>query len=312
MLATAYPDRIAENRGNGKFRLASGGQARLPEGHPLAQSAYLVVIELDGEASGARIYSAIAITSQTLESLFPESGDWVPESHWDDTSGRLVFDEVRRIGRVQLACRASRHRDPDAIKNALFDAVRQRGYLQWSDGDRQLLGRLRLLHQTLGAPWPEATDQELLATIETWLAPYMEGITTLNQLDSLPLGQHLLQTLDWSIQQELNKLAPTHFQVPSGSSIKIDYSTGEPVLAVKLQEMFGQSSTPAIVRDRVPLTLHLLSPARRPVQVTRDLANFWQSTYYDVRKDLKGRYPKHPWPDDPLGATATCFTKRRS
>jgi len=151
----------------------------------------------------------------------------------------------------------------------------------------------------------------LLATLEAWLGPHLTGIRRLEQIQRLPLARLLLQSLDWSLQSQIDQLTPTHLKVPSGSSIKLDYSGEEPVLAVKLQELFGQTDTPALINGRVPLLIHLLSPARRPVQVTRDLAGFWSSGYFEVRKDLRGRYPKHPWPDDPLQTPATRFTKKR-
>jgi ATP-dependent helicase HrpB len=154
-------------------------------------------------------------------------------------------------------------------------------------------------------------DARLMETLEHWLSPYLGNVARLDQLERLPLGDFLLNSLDWSLQQQLPALAPTHIEVPSGSRLRVDYSGEEPVLAVKLQEMFGQTETPTVAGGRVPVVVQLLSPARRPVQVTRDLANFWAGTYFEVRKALKGRYPKHPWPDDPLTATATRHTRRR-
>jgi len=167
------------------------------------------------------------------------------------------------------------------------------------------------LHRVLGQPWPELPDALLLESLEDWLGPHLDGITRLEQADRLPLGRYLLESLDWSLQQQLAQLAPTHMTVPTGNRIALDYSSTEPVLAVKLQEMFGQQHTPTIVNGKVPVLLHLLSPARRPVQVTRDLANFWASGYFEVRKDLRGRYPRHPWPEDPLVAEATARVKKR-
>ena len=190
--------------------------------------------------------------------------------------------------------------------------MRERGAIPWSAEDRQLVGRLALLRRVLGEPWPAVDNAHLLATLDDWLGPWLDGITRLDQVDRLPLGRHLLDSLDWRLRQQLESLAPTHLPVPSGSRIAVDYSGDEPVLAVKLQELFGQTRTPTLVDGRVPVLLHLLSPARRPVQMTRDLASFWASTYFEVRKDLKGRYPRHPWPDDPLQAPATRHTKARS
>jgi ATP-dependent helicase HrpB len=155
------------------------------------------------------------------------------------------------------------------------------------------------------------SEDALLLTLDTWLGPHLIGLHRLDQLDRLPLGRLFLESLDWQLQHDLKRLAPAHLNVPSGSSIRLDYSGDEPVLAVKLQEMFGQTQTPTIVDGKVTLLIHLLSPARRPVQVTRDLAGFWAGSYFEVRKDLRGRYPKHPWPDDPLQAPATNRAKPR-
>tara|TARA_R110001599_G_scaffold229445_2_gene428659 strand:- start:76 stop:534 length:459 start_codon:yes stop_codon:yes gene_type:complete len=150
-----------------------------------------------------------------------------------------------------------------------------------------------------------------METVEQWLAPRLDGINRLEQIDRLPLAQIFMESLDWTLQKSLSKLAPTHLDVPSGSRVRLDYSAEEPILAVKLQELFGQTHTPTVVDGKAPVLLHLLSPARRPVQVTRDLAGFWKGSYFEVRKDLKGRYPRHPWPDDPLNAPASARAKKK-
>jgi ATP-dependent helicase HrpB len=198
----------------------------------------------------------------------------------------------------------------EAIRAGLLAGLRQRGF-RWSEEDLQILGRLRLLQRCLGEPWLLVSDAALLESLERWLGPRLDGISRLDQLDRLALGQVLVESLDWAQQQSLAKLAPTHMDVPSGSRVRLDYSGEEPVLAVKLQELFGQTQTPTIVAGKIPVLLHLLSPARRPVQVTRDLAGFWQGSYFEVRKDLKGRYPRHPWPDDPLNAPASARAKKK-
>ena len=230
---------------------------------------------------------------------------------WDADAGRLVGEELRGLGSLVFERRPLRSLPPQAVRRGLLEALRQRDTLAWSDEDLQLLGRLRLLHRVLGEPWPALTDAGLLETLEVWLGPHLDGITRLEQAQRLPFGRYLLETLDWTLQQQLAALAPTHIAVPSGNRIALDYSGAEPVLAVKLQEMFGQQHTPTIVNGRVPVLLHLLSPARRPVQVTRDLANFWVAGYFEVRKDLRGRYPRHPWPEDPLLAEASARVKKR-
>ena len=315
LLARIFPERIAQNQGEGRFKLASGGQATLPENQALRNQTLLVAIELDGQATAARIFHAIAISKEALEQALPAAAVWQDIVYWDDKAGRLVAEQQQRLGDLVLARRqahaAEKSLPSHIVSQALIDALRRGGRLPWSNDDQHLLGRLRLLHKTLGEPWPDASDDALLATLEAWLGPHLTGIRRLEQIQRLPLARLLLQSLDWSLQSQIDQLTPTHLKVPSGSSIKLDYSGEEPVLAVKLQELFGQTDTPALINGRVPLLIHLLSPARRPVQVTRDLAGFWSSGYFEVRKDLRGRYPKHPWPDDPLQTPATRFTKKR-
>jgi ATP-dependent helicase HrpB len=200
------------------------------------------------------------------------------------------------------------------VTEALVAAVEAEGLamLPWSDEARGVQRRLRFLHALDPASWPDASDERLAATLRDWLAPHLGGVRRLDELSRVDLAAALLAMLPWDRRAALDRLAPTHVAVPSGSRIAIDYADpAAPVLAVRLQEMFGQTETPRIADGRVPLTVHLLSPARRPVQVTRDLAGFWRTTYFDVRKDLKGRYPKHHWPDDPLAATPTHRAKPR-
>ncbi|HLS97888.1 MAG: ATP-dependent helicase HrpB [Porticoccaceae bacterium] len=311
LLASAYPDRVAQGQGAGRFKLVSGGQALVPDTHALARSPWLVAVELDGQSSGTRVFHGAAIAASDIEGLFPDSRAWRTDIRWDAATGRLTGEEVRGLGPLILERRPLARLPPEAVRAALLAALRERGAISWSAEDRQLVGRLALLRRVLGEPWPEVSDAHLLATLEQWLAPWLDGLSRLDQVDRLPLGRHLLDSLDWHLRQQLESLAPTHLPVPSGSRIAVDYSGDEPVLAVKLQELFGQTHTPTLVDGRVPVVLHLLSPARRPVQVTRDLASFWASTYFEVRKDLKGRYPRHPWPDDPLQAPATRHTKAR-
>lgn len=313
LLAVAYPDRIAQRQDAGRFKLMSGGQVQLPAAHSLSHAEYLVAVELDGQASGARLFHGIALPAESLVRLFPDTATWQEQIGWDERAGRVTGEQVRQLGELVLERRPLDRLPADAVQRGLLQALRQRGFLRWSDADRQLLGRLRLLRQVFGDPWPEVSEAALLDSLEQWLAPFLEGVRSLEALDRQPLGRYLHDTLlDWTLQQALAREAPAHLTVPSGSRVRIDYDSEEPVLAVKLQALFGLTETPRIAGDRVPLLIHLLSPAGRPVQVTRDLANFWASTYFDVRRDLKGRYPKHPWPDDPLTAVPTHRTRRHS
>jgi ATP-dependent helicase HrpB len=317
LLLCAYPDRVAVQQEPGLFKLISGGQAAVPQTSALASKKLLVVVELDAQATQARVFSAVALPQEVLVAHFPQSAAWHDHLSWDERQSRLLAEQCRLLkvaGYTLVLDRRPqadgiRSLSPELVENALCEALRNRGCFNWSDEDQQLLGRLRLLHRVLGAPWPDVSDQTLLQDLERWLSPHLAGLHRLDQIDRLPLARLYAESLDWSLQQKLGQLAPTHLQVPSGSRIALDYSTEEPVLAVKLQEMFGQTDTPTLVDGRVTVLVHLLSPARRPVQITRDLAGFWRSSYFEVRKDLRGRYPKHPWPDDPLLALPTARAK---
>lgn len=316
LLATAFPDRIAQNlrlandRNQARFKLVGGGQALLPAQDALSQKEFIIAVELDGASAGAKIFRALEISKKCIEDLFDQTQQWREEIRWDEPTGRLIGEETRGLGEVVLERRPMTKLPAEAIRKGLIAGLRQRGF-RWSEEDQQLLGRLRLLRRHIGDPWPQVGDAALLSTLEQWLEPRLAGINRLEQVDKLSLGQFLVESLDWSLQQSLSKLAPTHLDVPSGSKIRVDYSSDEPILAVKLQELFGQTHTPTVVAGKVPVLLHLLSPARRPVQVTRDLAGFWQGSYFEVRKDLKGRYPRHPWPDDPLNAPASARAKKK-
>jgi ATP-dependent helicase HrpB len=217
------------------------------------------------------------------------------------------------LGALVLADEPLRDVDPAEAATALARALAADGIdaLPWSANARTLRQRLAFLHRVDGS-WPDVSDAALAESIDAWLAPRIVGMRRRDVVARLDLGAALLEQLSWSQRAALDDLAPTHITVPSGSRLPIDYVDPDaPVLAVRLQEMFGCADTPRIARGRVPLTLQLLSPAQRPLQVTRDLAGFWQSSYLDVRREMRGRYPKHEWPEDPLGATPTARAKRR-
>jgi ATP-dependent helicase HrpB len=234
----------------------------------------------------------------------------------------VVARRERRLGALVIESQERRDLAPERVVEGLIAGIRARGLgvLPWDDGLRALRQRVALLRRVEGEAqaegadetWPDLSDEVLLATLEDWLAPYLAGRSRLAHLAAVPLGDALRGLLGHRRLRELDAQAPTHWTVPSGSVKPIDYSTDEPVLAVRLQEMFGATDTPRIARGRVPVTLHLLSPAGRPVQVTKDLAGFWKSAYFDVRKDLRGRYPRHHWPEDPLAAQPTARAKRRT
>lgn len=315
VLALAYPDRIGRRRSGsaGRFLLRNGQGAWMePQG--LAAEDFIVAAELDGRPAESRIYLALALPESELLAHF--ANDVIDEDvvAWDTASASVVARRRRRLGAIVLEDAPLPHPDPDRAREAFLEGVRRTGIqrLPWSDAASGTRSRLAFMHR-LDPAWPDVSDDALALTVERWLGPRIGGARSIKDLENNDLGSALLDLLPWSRRAELDEWAPTHVQVPGGSRIKVDYSDpSSPVLAVKLQELFGQTETPRVGGGRVPLTLHLLSPAGRPVQVTRDLAGFWRTGYFEVRKDLKGRYPKHPWPDDPLDAEPTRHAKRRS
>jgi ATP-dependent helicase HrpB len=309
LLALAYPDRVGQRRADqeGRFLLRSGQGAYFAEPQALGRSAYIVAAELDGQPRDSRIFLAAPIAEAELEAEFGDQIESEEFVRWDDASGGVLARRRRRLGALVLSDAPLRDADAEAVRTALVEGLARQGVesLPWSDGARQLRERLGFLHR-LDPTWPDVADAALLASLPEWLGPHLHGIRRRDDLARVDLAGALLGLLDWKQRARLDELAPTHVEVPSGSRIAVDYSdAAAPVLAVRLQEVFGWTETPRVGNGAVPLTLHLLSPARRPVQVTRDLAGFWRSTYFEVKKDLKGRYPKHYWPDDPLQATPT-------
>lgn len=311
LLALAYPDRVAQQRraGGGEYRLANGRAAMFTEPDALMKHTWLVVAEL-GSRQGQReerIYVATDLDPALFENVLAEQVTVVDELDWDDRAGALVAERQRKVGELVLSREPLKELDADARSRALLGLVRKKGLelLPWTPELRQWQARVALLReldmaQQGQSKWPCFRDDTLLATLEEWLLPYLNNVSRLSHFGLLDLSSILRGALPWPLPQELDELAPTHIKVPSGSSIKLDYSESPPVLAVRLQEMFGLADTPRIAGGKLPIKLHLLSPARRPVQVTQDLANFWRSTYLEVKKDLKGRYPKlfhklDPW-----------------
>jgi ATP-dependent helicase HrpB len=316
LLALAYPDRIAQRRGTeigGRFLLRNGRGATLARPQALSAESYIVVAELDDQRPESRIFLAAPVTLEELESHL--AAEIVQEDvvEWDASAHSVISRRRERLGALVLGDAPWRDADPDRVAAALLEGVRAAGIgaLPWRDEARRLRERIAFvaLHER---GWPDLSDDALARSIGEWLAPELRGLRSLAEVQRIDLGESLRRMLDWRQRAGLDELAPTHLAVPSGSRIPIDYSDPEtPVLAVRLQEMFGCTETPRVAGGRVPLTIHLLSPAHRPVQITRDLAGFWRTSYFDVRKDLRGRYPKHQWPDDPLAATPTSRAKRR-
>ena len=315
LLAFAYPDRIGQLRSprSGRFLLRNGNGAALAGAQSLSDAAYIVAVDLDGRRPESRIFLAASIELADIERHFADQIALEQEIVWDVRERAVVARERERLGAIVLAERPLRNPDATAVTAALLDGIRDAGIdaLPWSDGGRSLRRRLAFLH-ALDPSWPDVSDDALVTTLGTWLASHVGNARSLAALGRVDLAGALLSLLPWEKRAVLDELAPTHLVVPSGSRIPIDYGDpAAPVLAVRLQEMFGLADTPRIARGAVPLTVHLLSPAQRPVQVTRDLAGFWRTSYFDVRKEMRGRYPKHYWPDDPMQAEPTRRAKPR-
>lgn len=316
LLARAYPDRIAQRRPDGRYLLANGRGAVLPELQPLSRFAYLVVCDLDDAGSEGRIRLAASIEQAELESGLPAYLTKEEAVEWDAAAGSVRARRRVRLGALTLTESPLEKPDPEMVADQLLQGIRLRGMeaLPLGKSGAGLLARMRLMQRHAGDPdWPDVSEDALLDTMEQWLKPHVYGLRSLSDLSKLQMTGIIGSLMSWKQSQQLDEQVPTHIQVPSGSRIPVDYSDPEsPVLAVRLQELFGLRETPAIARGRLPLTLHLLSPSQRPVQVTRDLASFWENAYFEVKKDLKGRYPKHYWPDNPYEATATNRAKPRS
>ena len=322
LLALAYPDRVAQQRkpGGAEYRLANGRAALFSEVDGLMKHPWLVIADL-GSRQGQReerIYLAAELDPGLLDSVLSEQVSVVDQLDWDEREGVLRAERQRKVGELVLSREPLTGLDAAARTGALVNLVRRKGLelLPWTPELRQWQARVMLLRQLdLAAQgqseWPDVSDAALLASLEDWLAPYLERVSRLSHFASLDLSGIVHNLLKWPLPQRLDELAPHHIKVPSGSSVRLDYSEYPPILAVRLQELFGLADTPRIAGGRQVVKLHLLSPARRPVQVTQDLANFWRSTYSEVKKDLKGRYPKHYWPDDPLIAEPTARIKPR-
>ncbi|HEU4654326.1 MAG TPA: ATP-dependent helicase HrpB [Steroidobacteraceae bacterium] len=318
LLAFAYPDRIAQSRGaDGRYLLASGRGAQLPDAQSLAKSEFLVAAELEGSGRDASIRLAAPITRHDLETDWSDRIETRTRVEWDSREQAVIAQREQWLGTLKLLERRLDPPPKDQIAAAVLEGIRQLGLdaLPWTKDARALQQRIEFARRTdtrSTAAWPQVSDSALLATLEDWLTPWLDDITRRSHLTRLDMHAILLSMLPWDAQQRLNAFAPTHLPVPSGSRIPIDYANESPTVSVRLQEVFGMRATPAIADGAVPLTLELLSPAHRPVQVTRDLMSFWARGYPDVKKELKGRYPKHHWPDDPLTAEATSRAKRRS
>ncbi|MGF1876019.1 ATP-dependent helicase HrpB [Photobacterium frigidiphilum] len=316
IMAAGYPDRIALSRGtDGRYQLSNGQGVMLQADEPMANEAMLVVADVVKTRLGdSRVFSCVATDSNRLQELLPSlfsEREWLD---WDDKKGRLTAEKHLCCGKIILQRSVMDAPDPAKASEALLNAIMRKGLsvLPWNEKTSNLLTRARCAHEWLpDLGLPEMDDQTLLADAEQWLLPFMTGMTTLKSIARLDLKAALEARLGWEQAKMLDVVLPTHFQVPTGSRYPIRYQVGhKPALAVRMQEMFGEKTSPKIANGRVPLVLELLSPAQRPLQITQDLAAFWQGSYRDVQKEMKGRYPKHVWPDDPANHLPTRRTKK--
>ncbi|MFL5228515.1 MAG: ATP-dependent helicase HrpB [Microvirga sp.] len=315
LLVLAYPDRIAKARGRpGEYLMANGRGAVLEAHERLARESFLAIAEIAGAAASARILAAAALSAAEVEEVVGPQIVEAEEVSFDRAARALRARAVRRLGAITLAERPLPALATEEAARALARGVAALGLdaLPWSKALAQWRERVMFLRRAEGEEWPELSDDALAATIEDWLAPHLVGKAGLADIGPDDLAEALRALLPWSLRARLDAEAPTHVEVPTGSRIAIDYGAEEgPVLAVRVQELFGLRQHPTIAAGRVPLVLHLLSPAQRPIQITRDLPGFWRGSWAAVRADMRGQYPKHPWPKDPLNAEPTRRAKPR-
>lgn len=321
IVAMAYPERLARRRAETRggrdvgYLCADGGEARIPERDVLAASEWLAIAHWE-PGNPRRIRAAAALSER--EVLVDQAARIVnlADVAWNEQQQAVLAERQTRLGAIVLERKPINQPDGERQRAAMIEGVRSLGIaaLPWSDGARQWQARVASLRAWRSVDdWPDVSDEALAESLTEWLTPYLSGITRREHLARLDLAGILNGRLDYPQQQRLSRLAPTHIDVPSGSRVALEYlpDGAPPVLAVKLQELFGATQTPTVNEGRMAVSLHLLSPGRRPIQVTRDLAGFWARTYEEVRKELKGRYPRHPWPDDPLAAAPTARAKPR-
>jgi ATP-dependent helicase HrpB len=314
LVALAYPDRIAQQRGS-SYRLANGRGAALPDGDPLARQPWLAVAEVGGSDKDGRIFLAAPLSREEIDAHFGAEIANVDTVEWNSRSESVDARRQRKLGALVLDDSHWRDAPPERLAAALIDGVRALGLdaLPWSDGARQLRARVAFLRGLDGedSDWPNFSDAALLASLDDWLLPYLSGKRNRRDLEALDLTAIVGDRLTWDQKRRLDADAPRSIRMPSGREVALEYGSDVPVLSARLQDFFGMADTPRIGGGRVRLSLHLLSPAGRPVQVTRDLAGFWKGSYAEVRKDMRGRYPKHRWPDDPATSEPLAPPPRR-
>jgi ATP-dependent helicase HrpB len=311
MAALAYPDRIGLRRkGDAPRWLLSGGKgAAMEPGTPLSNARLIVATDLDGDTREAAVRQAIALTEPELRALYAHHITWENRCDWSRREGRILARKQERFGAITLTDQPWPDAPPEDMARAALEGLRQIG-LTFTPAARRLRARIELARAG-GDTWPDCTDEALLSSAEDWLLPYLTKARTEADLRSLDLHDALLSRLDWGQQAELDRLVPAHFTTPLGRKAPIDYDGDHPAIEIRLQEMFGVTTHPTVGQARKPLRVTLLSPGQKTIQVTLDIPNFWRTSYADVRKDMRGQYPRHPWPEDPTEAEPTLRAKPR-
>lgn len=314
LLLHAWPDRVAKARGGlGRFVLANGRGAMVDETDPLAKAPFLVVADLQGKAQNARIVAAAAVSEDEIRAALGDRIKSAVTTAYDPEKRAVRARESVSLGAIQLAERQLPPPSGDDANRAIVEAVRANGLalLPWDKTTETLRRRLAWLHKGLGSPWPDMSDDALLASLDDWLLPFLSGEASFARFRPGALHDGLMSRVPYDLQRKVADLAPTHFSAPTGNNLPIRYEEEWPVLAIRVQELFGLDTHPSIAGGTVPLTLELLSPAHRPIQTTRDLPGFWRGSWADVRTDMRGRYPRHVWPEDPRLAAPTARAKPR-
>jgi ATP-dependent helicase HrpB len=315
LIALAYPDRIAKARGKpGEFLMANGRAATLEPHERMAREPFLAIAEISGRAGAARILAAAPMKLAEVEAIAGSDIETTEETTFDRASASLRTRRVRRLGAIMLAEQVLPTPSGPSAAKALAEGIAALGIsrLPWTKALTQWRDRVMFLRRAEGDEWPDLSDAALAASAADWLTPFLDGKTSLAAISADDLGQALHALLPWDMQRRLEAEAPTHFEAPTGNSVALDYEAeGGPALAIRVQELFGLKAHPAIAAGRVPLTLHLLSPAHRPIQITKDLPGFWKGSWSAVRTEMRGRYPRHVWPDDPAVAAPTARAKPR-
>jgi ATP-dependent helicase HrpB len=314
VLALAYPERVARRRakaGSLRYLLANGVGAVLPAHDPLAAAEWIAIADLEARAQDARVFVAASLDREDIERLFADQLTTVDEAVWDQQARDVRATRDLRLGAIVVSRRPLD--DAGAVRSAILEGVAREGLrllARLGDADA-LRSRVAFCRRVIGADtWPDLSDAALLASLDTWLAPFLGDVRRRTDLDRVDVARAVQTLVPRTLLAQLDALAPRHLTVPSGSVIAVDYGSEQPVLRVRLQEVFGWSETPRVAGGRVPVVLHLLSPAGRPIQVTADLGGFWRGSYPQVRAEMRGRYPKHDWPDDPTRAAPSRGVKR--